>query len=566
MDAAASATPNDLDALWMPFTANRQFKAAPRLLESAEGMYYRSADGRRVLDGTAGLWCVNAGHGRREIVEAISRQAARMDYAPAFQMGHPAQFELASRVAALLPGDLDHVFFVNSGSEAVDTALKIALAYHQAAGAPERTMLIGRARGYHGVGFGGLSVGGIANNRRQFRNLLGAVAHLPHTHAPERNAFSRGEPEWGAHLADALEDLVALHGADTIAAVVVEPMAGSTGVLIPPKGYLRRLREICDRHGILLIFDEVITGFGRLGASFACERFGVVPDIVTMAKGITNAAVPMGAAAVRAGDIRRHRRRPGAPDRTVPRLHLFRPSAGLRRRPRRAGRLSRRGAVRPRRRTRALFRGRRARPARPGARHRRPQSGPGGGNRAGAAPRTADDPRLRRVRALLREGRAGAHHRRHRGPVPRRSSSSAGRSTRFAKPWARRWTKRRRARRAQAILVSTQLARSLFGAAPTFIAATSPPLNSSRVGIPRTWYFVGVSGFSSMFILATVTRPPRSLASSSSVGAMALHGPHHSAQKIDQHRSLGLEDVARETGVGNLGRGGHAASPPMGCP
>ena len=301
MDAAASATPNDLDALWMPFTANRQFKAAPRLLESAEGMYYRSADGRRVLDGTAGLWCVNAGHGRREVVEAISRQAARMDYAPAFQMGHPAQFELASRVAALLPGDLDHVFFVNSGSEAVDTALKIALAYHQAAGAPERTMLIGRARGYHGVGFGGLSVGGIANNRRQFRNLLGAVAHLPHTHAPERNAFSRGEPEWGAHLADALEDLVALHGADTIAAVVVEPMAGSTGVLIPPKGYLRRLREICDRHGILLIFDEVITGFGRLGASFACERFGVVPDIVTMAKGITNAAVPMGAAAVRAG-------------------------------------------------------------------------------------------------------------------------------------------------------------------------------------------------------------------------------------------------------------------------
>lgn len=301
MDAAASATPNDLNALWMPFTANRQFKAAPRLLESAEGMYYRSADGRRVLDGTAGLWCVNAGHGRREIVEAISRQAARMDYAPAFQMGHPAQFELASRVAALLPGDLDHVFFVNSGSEAVDTALKIALAYHQAAGAPERTMLIGRARGYHGVGFGGLSVGGIANNRRQFRNLLGAVAHLPHTHAPERNAFSRGEPEWGAHLADALEDLVALHGADTIAAVVVEPMAGSTGVLIPPKGYLRRLREICDRHGILLVFDEVITGFGRLGASFACERFGVVPDIVTMAKGITNAAVPMGAAAVRAG-------------------------------------------------------------------------------------------------------------------------------------------------------------------------------------------------------------------------------------------------------------------------
>ena len=297
---SAAASPNDLAALWMPFTANRQFKAAPRLLESARGMHYRSADGRRVLDGTAGLWCVNAGHGRREIVEAIRRQAERMDYAPAFQMGHPAQFELASRVAALLPGDLDHVFFTNSGSESVDTALKIALAYHRAAGAAERRMLIGRARGYHGVGFGGLSVGGIANNRRQFGNLLGDVAHLPHTHAPERNAFSRGEPAWGAHLADALEGLAALYGPDSIAAVIVEPMAGSTGVLIPPAGYLRRLREICDRHGILLIFDEVITGFGRLGAPFACERFDVMPDMVTMAKGITNAAVPMGAVAVRA--------------------------------------------------------------------------------------------------------------------------------------------------------------------------------------------------------------------------------------------------------------------------
>ena len=297
---SAAASPNDLAALWMPFTANRQFKAAPRLLESARGMHYRSADGRRILDGTAGLWCVNAGHGRREIVEAIHRQAERMDYAPAFQMGHPAQFELASRVAALLPGDLDHVFFTNSGSESVDTALKIALAYHRAAGAPERRMLIGRARGYHGVGFGGLSVGGIANNRRQFGNLLGDVAHLPHTHAPERNAFSRGEPAWGAHLADALEDLAALYGPDSIAAVIVEPMAGSTGVLIPPAGYLRRLREICDRRGILLIFDEVITGFGRLGAPFACERFDVMPDMVTMAKGITNAAVPMGAVAARA--------------------------------------------------------------------------------------------------------------------------------------------------------------------------------------------------------------------------------------------------------------------------
>lgn len=298
---ASGASPNDLDALWMPFTANRQFKAAPRLFVSAQDMHYRTADGRRVLDATSGLWCVNAGHGRREIVEAIQRQAERMDYAPAFQMGHPLQFELASRVAALLPGDLDHVFFTNSGSESVDTALKISLAYHRAAGAPERTMLIGRARGYHGVGFGGLSVGGIANNRRQFRNLLGDVAHLPHTHAPERNAFSRGEPAWGAQRADALEDLVAAYGADTIAAVIVEPMAGSTGVLIPPEGYLRRLREICDRHGILLIFDEVITGFGRLAAPFACDRFDIVPDIVTMAKGITNAAVPMGAVAVRAG-------------------------------------------------------------------------------------------------------------------------------------------------------------------------------------------------------------------------------------------------------------------------
>ena len=301
MDARArAAAPNDLESLWMPFTANRQFKAAPRLLESARGMHYRTADGRRILDGTAGLWCVNAGHGRPEIVEAIRAQAERMDYAPAFQMGHPLQFELASRVAALLPGDLDHVFFVNSGSEAVDTALKIALAYHQAAGEPERTMLIGRARGYHGVGFGGLSVGGIANNRRQFRNLLGDVAHLPHTHAPERNAFSRGQPAWGAERADALEDLVALYGAGAIAAVIVEPMAGSTGVLIPPQGYLERLRAICDRHGILLIFDEVITGFGRLGSSFACDRFDVAPDIVTMAKGLTNAAVPMGGVAVRA--------------------------------------------------------------------------------------------------------------------------------------------------------------------------------------------------------------------------------------------------------------------------
>ena len=297
--AAAAVTPNDLDALWKPFTANRQFKAAPRLLVGAQGVHYRTADGREILDGTAGLWCVNAGHGRREIVEAVQRQAERMDYAPAFQMGHPLEFELAARLVSMFPGDLDHVFFANSGSEAVDTALKIALAYHQARGEPSRTRLIGRERGYHGVGFGGISVGGIANNRRQFRNLLAEVDHLPHTHAPEHNAFSRGQPEWGAHLADHLESLVELHGPGSIAAVIVEPMAGSTGVLVPPVGYLRRLREICDRHGIVLIFDEVITGFGRLGASFACEFFDVLPDIVTVAKGLTNAAVPMGGVVVR---------------------------------------------------------------------------------------------------------------------------------------------------------------------------------------------------------------------------------------------------------------------------
>ena len=297
----AVTAPNSLEALWKPFTANRQFKAAPRLLVAAEGMHYQTADGRKLLDGTAGLWCVNAGHGRREIIEAVQRQCERMDYSPAFQMGHPLEFELAARLAALFPGDLDHVFFTNSGSEAVDTALKIALAYHQANGEPRRTRLIGRERGYHGVGFGGISVGGIAANRRQFPNLLAQTDHLAHTHAPEHNAFSRGQPKWGAHLAESLEALVQLHGADTIAAVIVEPMAGSTGVLVPPIGYLARLREICDRHGILLIFDEVITGFGRLGASFACERFDVLPDIATVAKGITNAAVPMGAAVMRKG-------------------------------------------------------------------------------------------------------------------------------------------------------------------------------------------------------------------------------------------------------------------------
>jgi beta-alanine--pyruvate transaminase len=287
-----------LDSYWMPFTANRQFKASPRLLTRAEGMYYTSDDNRQVLDGTAGLWCVNAGHGRREIAEAVGRQLSTMDYAPSFQMGHPIAFEFAERLAEIAPGGpsagLDRVFFTGSGSESVDTALKIATAYQRAIGQGTRTRFIGRERGYHGVGFGGISVGGILNNRRVFPQLPG-IDHLRHTHNPARNAFVTGQPEHGAELADDLERLVALHGAETIAAVIVEPVAGSTGVLIPPKGYLERLRAICDRHGILLIFDEVITGFGRLGAPFGVDYFGVVPDLVTAAKGLTNGAIPMGA-------------------------------------------------------------------------------------------------------------------------------------------------------------------------------------------------------------------------------------------------------------------------------
>jgi len=297
----AAPAVNDLSSFWMPFTANRQFKAAPRMFVGAQGLHYTTADGRKVLDGTAGLWCCNAGHGHPRIVRAIQEQAAEMDYAPAFQIGHPKAFAVANRLAGMLPGDLDHVFFTNSGSESVDTALKIALAYHRARGEGSRTRLIGRERGYHGVGFGGISVGGIVNNRRFFGSLLTGVDHLPHTHLPDRNAFSRGQPEHGAELADDLERIVTLHGAETIAAVIVEPMAGSTGVLMPPKGYLERLRTICDNHGILLIFDEVITGFGRLGSSFACEHFGVLPDIVTTAKGLTSGTVPMGAVAVRTG-------------------------------------------------------------------------------------------------------------------------------------------------------------------------------------------------------------------------------------------------------------------------
>ena len=291
-------TPAELEAYWMPFTANRQFKAKPRLFVKAEGMYYTTDDGREILDGFAGLWCCNAGHGRKPIVEAIQRQAATMDYAPAFQMGHPLAFELANRVAALAPGKLDHVFFCNSGSEAVDTALKIAIAYQRIRGEGARTRLIGRERGYHGVGFGGIAVGGIPANRKMFGSLLAGVDHLPHTYYPDRQRYSRGMPQWGAHLADELERIVALHDASTIAAVIVEPMAGSTGVLVPPLGYLQRLREITRKHGILLIFDEVITAFGRLGAAFGADVVGVEPDIVTFAKGITSGAVPMGGVVV----------------------------------------------------------------------------------------------------------------------------------------------------------------------------------------------------------------------------------------------------------------------------
>jgi beta-alanine--pyruvate transaminase len=296
------STEPSLDELWMPFTANRAFKRAPRMLVAASGMYYTAADGRQILDGTAGLWCVNAGHCRESITAAIREQAGVMDYAPPFQMGHPLAFELAQQLAKMLPGDLDHVFFGNSGSEAVDTALKIALAYWQAKGEPERVRFVGRQRGYHGVGFGGTGVGGIESNRRQFAaQLPPAVDHLPHTHDLAANAFTRGQPKHGANLADALEDIVRNRGAHTIAAVIVEPVAGSTGVIVPPVGYLERLRETCNSHGILLIFDEVITGFGRTGSAFGATKYGVTPDMMTLAKGITNAAVPMGAVCVRRG-------------------------------------------------------------------------------------------------------------------------------------------------------------------------------------------------------------------------------------------------------------------------
>ncbi|TXH64673.1 MAG: aspartate aminotransferase family protein [Lysobacteraceae bacterium] len=291
----ATRLPDNMDAFWMPFSANRQFKASPRLLVSAEGMYYRSVDDRQILDGTGGLWCCNAGHARPRIIEAVQRQIATLDYAPTFQMGHPLPFALAERLSAIAPDPLKHVFFTNSGSESVDTALKIALAYHRARGEGQRTRLIGREKAYHGVGFGGISVGGLPNNRKFFGSLLPGVDHLRHTLDIQRNAFSRGLPAHGRELAEDLERLVLLHDASTIAAVIIEPVAGSAGVVLPPEGYLQRVREICDKHGILLIFDEVITGFGRVGKAFAAQRFDVRADMITTAKGLTNGCVPMGA-------------------------------------------------------------------------------------------------------------------------------------------------------------------------------------------------------------------------------------------------------------------------------
>ena len=298
---AWEASPNNLEPFWMGFTPNRAFKRRPRMVARAKDMYYYDLEGKPVMDAAAGLWCVNAGHCRDGIVSAIQDSVAELDFAPTFQYAHPKVFQLASRIATLAPGDLNHVFFCNSGSEAADTALKIALAYQRVSGNGGKTRLIGRERGYHGVNFGGTSVGGMTANRKMFGAYLAGVDHLPHTYNRAEQAFSKGEPEWGAHLADELERLVTLHDASTIAAVIVEPMAGSTGALPPPKGYLKRLREITQKHGILLIFDEVITGFGRLGAAFSAERFGVVPDMITFAKGVTNGTIPMGGVVVRQG-------------------------------------------------------------------------------------------------------------------------------------------------------------------------------------------------------------------------------------------------------------------------
>ena len=286
------------NSYWMPYTDNDWFKKHPKLLDSAKGMYYQTNSGEKILDAVAGLWCVNAGHCREKIVKAVQNQVQKMDYGLSFQMGHKLSFKFAEKLTSILPKSIESVFFTNSGSEAVDTALKIALAYFYTQGKGEKKKLIGRARGYHGSGFGGTSVGGIVANRHQFSNLLNGVIHLPHTHIPEKNSFSWGQPKYGKEKADSLIDIINFHGSDNIAAVIVEPVAGSTGVLVPPIGYLEKLREICTKNNILLIFDEVITGFGRLGDSFASNRFKVIPDMITMAKGITNATVPMGAVGV----------------------------------------------------------------------------------------------------------------------------------------------------------------------------------------------------------------------------------------------------------------------------
>ena len=426
--------PNDLEAFWMPFTANKGFKQKPRLLTRAKGMHYMTADGREILDGTAGLWCCNAGHGHEKIVAAIKAQAERMDFAPTFQLGHPAAFELANRLVDLAPGDLDHVFFTNSGSESADTALKIALGYHYVRGKGSKTRLIGRERGYHGTNFGGTSVGGIVKNRMFYGGLLSGVDHIRHTHDLEHQAFSRGEPEWGVHLADDLERLAALHDPSTIAAVIVEPVAGSTGVLVPPKGYLRRLREICDKHDILLIFDEVITGFGRLGANFAADYFDVQPDILTTAKALTNATVPMGAVFCR-GKIY-----DAFLENTAQGIELFHgytysgQSAGVGGRDRDARCLPRGGVVRARRGTRTLLGGcalvaqgrpPRDRPAQPRHRCR---------HRAGAPARRAHRARGRDLPQVLRRGRAHPGHGRHHRAFRRRSSSRRTRSTASSTP------------------------------------------------------------------------------------------------------------------------------------
>ena len=317
--------PNDLQSFWQPFTPNRQFKQHPRLVVSAKGLYYRSHDGRDILDSSAGLWCANLGHCHPKVVEAVQQGIATLDFAPTFQFGHNKVFELASQVAHAMPADLNRVFFCNSGSEAVDTALKIALAYHRTRGDAGRYRLIGRERAYHGVGFGGISVGGMVANRRTFGPMLNGVDHIRHTLDLEHNAFARGQPEWGAHLADDLERLCALHDPSTIAAVIVEPVAGSVGVYPPPVGYLERLRQICDKHGILLIFDEVITAWGRLGYASAAERFGITPDLITMAKGLTSAHVPMGAVVGPRLHLRGLHEGAGARHRAVPRLYLLRP-------------------------------------------------------------------------------------------------------------------------------------------------------------------------------------------------------------------------------------------------